>query len=139
MAATAATQPAHHYTATTFHSGGQQPQPQGDICLGCRIDTARRGGAAGSAATIRACLFRGTAATIRAAFGSGISTKVRLVLVVIAGRYNEDLECVWFARINFRERLVISSTDLGVFGCAMLPVDYRVRLVGDVARKSVFG
>nr|GEZ20264.1 hypothetical protein [Tanacetum cinerariifolium] len=53
-------------------------------CLfGCRIDTARRGGAAGSAATIRACLFRGTSATIRAVFGSRISIRVRLVLVVI--------------------------------------------------------
>nr|GEU71052.1 hypothetical protein [Tanacetum cinerariifolium] len=52
--------------------------------------------------------------------------------------YNKDLGCVWLARISFRGgRLVISSADLGVFGCAVLPVEYvwfmytptRVRLV----------
>nr|GFB36971.1 hypothetical protein [Tanacetum cinerariifolium] len=50
------------------------------INKGCGCRTAARGC---RTAAIRACLFRGTAATIRAAFGSGISTRVRLVLVVI--------------------------------------------------------
>nr|GEZ59550.1 hypothetical protein [Tanacetum cinerariifolium] len=84
---TAATIPTTGTTDTTkaaVPSRGVCKKGEGEVW--CTVHSSKEEGGGlfvWSAATIRACLFRGTAATIRAVFGSRISTRVRLVLVVI--------------------------------------------------------
>nr|GEX10981.1 reverse transcriptase domain-containing protein [Tanacetum cinerariifolium] len=85
-------------------------------------------------ATIRQLIYDGIAVALEALAATMANTdnpnrNLESRETTKTGRYNEDLGCAWLARISFRERLVISSTDLdlGVFGCAVLPVEYHER------------